>query len=244
MASLSYSQASISNLKDLNNEWTKSSNNDTRLLIAPTAKMLKKGSIYYISHFILTTGVGIGVTDNFNLGIGVNYFSIANDQHSGLSFYPKFRMFSNNYIDIAIGSMIKYKEKPWENKIFESHYPFGVVTVKFDDLTLNAGLSRKYIKNEYQKKIFFNFGIEYKINNNFTTILEYDQLSEFYENTYEFSPVRTGYYKDYLLMYGLKYNYRDIAIDLAIAVGYLNIGYSNKNDFYGLPWVNFAWNIN
>lgn len=77
--------------------------NTTRLLFAPTGRMLKQGEGYFSDYLIFFPGVAVGLTDRFTIGGGMSVFPGAGLDEQLFYFTPKVGLVSGPSFNLAAG---------------------------------------------------------------------------------------------------------------------------------------------
>lgn len=79
--------------------------NVTRLLFAPTGRMLKRGSGYFSDYLLFFPGVALGVSDRVTIGGGMSIFPGVGIEDQLLYFTPKVGIVSTAKVNVAVGAL-------------------------------------------------------------------------------------------------------------------------------------------
>ena len=108
---LSIARADIVALQDVDNasvrkgEVWPANPNATRLLFAPTGRMLGKGEGYFNDTYLFLLSVHGGVTSRFTLGGGMSVLPLDDFTDNALYIMPKFGVYASPKLNIAVGGL-------------------------------------------------------------------------------------------------------------------------------------------
>lgn len=79
--------------------------NTTRLLFAPTGKMLKRGQGYFSDYMVFFPGFAVGLSDRVSIGGGMSLFPGVGLDEQLFFFTPKVGVYSARGVDLALGAL-------------------------------------------------------------------------------------------------------------------------------------------
>lgn len=114
--------------------------NYTRLIFAPTARMLKKSEGYFSDYWIFFPGLSFGISDYFTLGGGMSIFPEASSQVMYLT--PKVGILQSPKVNFAVGALMA--SVPFDDEANSAGILYGVGTWGEADASFTAGLGYGY----------------------------------------------------------------------------------------------------
>ena len=118
--------------------------NSTRLIFAPTARMLKRGEGYFSDYWVFFPGISVGLTDFVSLGGGMSIFPEASSQV--MYFTPKVGIVQSPKVNFAVGALIA--SVPIDSDANSAGILYGVGTWGDIDNSLTAGLGYGYTNGD------------------------------------------------------------------------------------------------
>ena len=118
--------------------------NSTRLIFAPTARMLKRGEGYFSDYWIFFPGISVGLTDFVSLGGGMSIFPEASSQV--MYFTPKVGILQSPKVNFAVGALIA--SVPFDSDDNNAGILYGVGTWGDVDNSFTAGLGYGYTNGD------------------------------------------------------------------------------------------------
>ena len=79
--------------------------NTTRLMFAPTGRMLDRGKGYFSDYMIFFPGVAVGVTNNFTIGGGMTVFPGVSPAEQLFYLTPKVGLVASEKVNLAVGAL-------------------------------------------------------------------------------------------------------------------------------------------
>jgi hypothetical protein len=124
--------------------------NPTRLLFAPTARNLRKGSGYFCDYYVLIPGVAYGITDFFSIGGGVSLFPGFGLSEQLFYFTPKLGLKAGGNLHLSVGTLVVGVPDGDENRLGGILY--GVGTVGPTEGSLTVGLGYGFVDSDLADK--------------------------------------------------------------------------------------------
>lgn len=118
--------------------------NSTRLIFAPTARMLKRGEGYFSDYWVFFPGISVGLTDFVSLGGGMSIFPEASSQV--MYFTPKVGIVQSPKVNFAVGALIA--SVPFDSDANSAGILYGVGTWGDIDNSFTAGLGYGYTNGD------------------------------------------------------------------------------------------------
>ena len=118
--------------------------NSTRLIFAPTARMLRRGEGYFSDYWVFFPGISVGLTDFVSLGGGMSIFPEASSQV--MYFTPKVGIVQSPKVNFAVGALIA--SVPFDSDANSAGILYGVGTWGDIDNSLTAGLGYGYTNGD------------------------------------------------------------------------------------------------
>ncbi len=204
--------------------------NSTRLLLAPTGRMLKAGTGYFSDIYIFFPFVGYGITDNITISGGMSLFPGVDISNQLLYINPKIGFKINEDWHIAVSALIfrfpdigDFDDVDIDDDPIEIGVLFGTATLGDENKSLTGGLGFGYAEGDIANKPAVLLGGEYRFNRRLAFVSENWVFPEVDEP---------------LLSYGLRFFGESIAVDLAF---FTVLG--DDAIFPGIPFIDFVWNF-
>ncbi len=191
--------------------------NTTRLLFAPTGRMLPRGQSYLNNTYLFFLGYAGGVTDRLTLGGGFSVFPL--DDFSDNIFYitPKVGLYQSDKLNVAVGALVGWAGGE------EGDYggiAYGVSTFGPPDKSLTIGGGYGFAGGELANDPVFMAGTSIRMSRRIGFISEnYLVVGE-----------------DPAISYGLRFMGERMTFDLA----FVNV-LGEDIIFPGIPFVDFAF---
>jgi hypothetical protein len=87
----------------VNGEYWFPNPNTTRLLFAPTGRMIKKGEGYFSDYMLFFPGVAVGITDRITMGGGLSIFPGGGFDNQLFYLTPKVGIIAREKLNVAVG---------------------------------------------------------------------------------------------------------------------------------------------
>lgn len=191
--------------------------NTTRLLFAPTGRMLPRGQSYFNNTSVFVLGYAGGVTDHFTLGGGLSVLPL--DDFSDNIFYitPKVGLYQSERVNVAAGALLGWAGGD------EGDYggiAYGVSTFGPPDRSLTLGVGYGFAAGELADDPVFMAGTNIRMSRRVGFISEnYLVVGE-----------------DPAISYGLRFMGERMTFDLA----FVNV-LGDDMIFPGIPFIDFAF---
>ncbi len=201
--------------------------NDTRLLFAPTARMLRRGEGYFSSYYVFLPGVAYGVTDRFTIGGGISLIPGVDLNDQLLYITPKIGLVDRGNVQLAAGALVATIPFSDDNDGFEAvGVLYGVGTTGSADRNLTLGLGFGFAGSDVESSPAVMLGGQTRVSRRFALVSE----------NYYFPAVGDGA----LVSYGGRFMGERIAVDL----GFFNlIGNDTGVIFPGFPFIGLVFNF-
>ena len=200
--------------------------NQTRLVISPTGRMLKKGQGYFNDIYIFFPNVAYGITDNVSMGAGITIFPGVDLDKQIMFFMPKIGVSAVENFDLAISGLIFRipKAYDWDNDdAMAVGIIFGTGTYGTPDKSISFGLGYGFVDDALGDKPAMMLGGEYRFARRASLVSENWVFPD----------------ADYpLISYGVRLFGEQMAVDL----GFFNT-FSEDMPVIGVPYVDFVYNF-
>ena len=195
--------------------------NATRLLFAPTGRMLRRGAGYFSDHYIVFPGGALGVTDHFTIGGGMSLLPGA----SGQLFYatPKVGLVQRDRVNVAAGVLAivnGFVDSGSERQVVGIAY--GGSTFGTPDASLTVGLGYGFQGDDVANAPVGLIGGELRLSRRLALVTENYVIPRFREGP--------------LVSYAVRFMGEQLAFDL----GFVNA--ARTPIFPGVPFVGFVFN--
>ncbi len=135
--------------------------NATRLLFAPTGRMLEQGEGYFADHWIFFPSINLGLTSRFTLGGGMTVFPGISPTDQLLYLTPKFGVVQRPSFNFAVGAFAGSLPSWDDDGSRESAgVLYGVTTWGKQDAHFTAGIGYGYFNDELADRPVLMFGGE------------------------------------------------------------------------------------
>ena len=193
--------------------------NTTRLLFAPTARMLKQGEGYFNDTYLFFVSLADGITDNVTLGGGMSVFPTPDFSENVYYLTPKVGLYSRGDVSLAAGALIGFAGH--ENG--SGGILYGVGTKGGPDGSLSLGAGWLYGGTNVQSKPVVMVGGTKRMTRHTSFITE--------------NYVYSGDASNAFVSYGVRFFGEKLSVDLA----FLNVlGRDSRPIFPGVPFVAFS----
>lgn len=188
--------------------------NATRLIFAPTGRMLSRGEGYFSDYMLFFPGIAVGVTNSFTIGGGVSIFP-GDEQVAYLT--PKVGIVQSPKVNLAVGALIA--AVPQEDLL---GILYGVGTFGSTDASATLGLGFGWDGDGLADRPVGLVGGEMRVSRRVALITENWIVPAI----------------DPVFSYGLRFMGEHMAVDLALVrpAGADGIG-------PGIPWLDFIVNF-
>ena len=199
--------------------------NATRLLFAPTGRMLPRGSGYFSDYYIILPGVAYGATDRVTIGGGVSLVPGASTQAFWVT--PKVGLYNRERVNLAAGALVIYipdlDDSPGSSDQGPYGIAYGVGTWGGPDASVTAGVGYAFSNKDVSSQPVAMVGAEARLARRVAFVTENYVIPNFHEGP--------------LLSYGLRFMGEQISLDLA----FINV--ARDPIFPGAPFVGFVFNF-
>lgn len=198
--------------------------NRTRLLFAPTGRMLEKGRGYFADYYVFFPTVNYGVTDRVSLGGGMSLFPTGNLGDQLYFFTPKVGLRQSERFNLAVGALvirIPEFDEDEDSPLVSVIYSAGTWGGTDRNLTLGAGYGM--VDTDFADRPLIVLGGEYRLTRR-TALVSENWMMPGVDNI--------------LISYGLRLFTETLSVDLAL----LNT-LGEDALFPGIPYVDFVWNF-
>ena len=198
--------------------------NRTRLLFAPTGRMLEKGRGYFADYYVFFPAVNYGVTDRISLGAGTSLFPTGSAKNQIYYFTPKIGFKGSEKLDLAAGALVIHipdidnaDKSPLVSVIY------GVGTYGGSDGSVTLGLGYGMVNTKLGDRPLVVLGGERRLSRRTAFVTE-NWMVPGVDNA--------------LVSFGLRFFTENLSVDLA----FLNT-LGGSGIFPGVPYVDFVWNF-
>lgn len=198
--------------------------NATRLLFAPTGRMLAQGEGYFNDTYLLFLSVQGGITSRFTLGGGLSVIPFDDFSDNVLFVTPKLGLVSSPRLNLAVGGLAGFAgglADEGENATFGVLYAVGTVGSQDASLTFGTGLA--YAGGEFADTPVAMLGADVRLSRRMSFITENYLLPSDDVNS--------------IISYGLRFFGEKLSVDLA----FWNMPGEDAL-FPGIPYVAFSVN--
>ena len=228
MGTLSIARAHIVELREVaksevrRGEVWQTNPNATRLLFAPTGRMLEKGEGYFNDTYLLLLSAHGGVTSRFTLGGGMSVVPLDNFADNALYIMPKIGVYASPRFNLAIGGLagvVGGLVDDDENAGFGVAYVVG--TAGSPDASVSFGTGVAYAGGEFARRPVAMLGAETRLGRRVAFVTENYLIPN--------DDVTS------VISYGLRFFGEKLSADLAFwnAPGEIAV-------FPGIPYVSFS----
>lgn len=194
--------------------------NATRLLFAPTARNLRKGSGYFCDYYVLIPGVAYGITDYFSIGGGVSLLPGFDLSEQLFYFTSKLGLKAGGDLHLSVGTLVVGVPEDNENRLGGILY--GVGTVGPADGSLTVGLGYGFVDSDLADKPMIIVGGSLRLSRKMAILSENWIMPE----------VDTP-----IVSLGLRFLEKSVSADMAL------INRLRDPIFPGVPYVDFVCNF-
>ncbi|HEX4933061.1 MAG TPA: hypothetical protein VFV33_07785, partial [Gemmatimonadaceae bacterium] len=142
--------------------------NRTRLLFAPTARMLKQGTGYFADHMLFFPAFAAGVTDRVTIGAGMSTIPGVALEDQLFYLTPKVGLVSRKNVDVAVGALLMRPGSEDESL----GIAYGVTTLGGPHGGLTAGLGFGYVGARFSDKPVVMLGGDVRLSPRFGLVSE------------------------------------------------------------------------
>jgi hypothetical protein len=139
--------------------------NTTRLLFAPTGRMLDRGEGYFADHWIFFPSINLGLTRRFTLGGGITVFPGIALADQIMYLTPKIGVVQGPTFNFAAGAFVgSFPSADFfdEGGRSSAGVLYGVGTWGRPDASFSAGMGYGYFEGELANRPVFTFGGEFR----------------------------------------------------------------------------------
>jgi hypothetical protein len=189
--------------------------NATRLVFAPTGRMLNQGEGYFSDYWVFFPGVAFGISNNVTLGGGMSIFPGADEQI--FYFTPKVGVLQSPKVNVAVGALFA---SVTDNS---AGILYGVGTWGEPDASFTAGLGYGFANGDLASTPAVVIGGESRVSPRVSFVTENYLLPG----------------GSMILAGGLRFMGRGLSFDLALA----NFKESGGESFCCPPFIGFVYNF-
>ncbi len=198
--------------------------NHTRLLFAPTGRMLEKGRGYFADYYVFFPAVNYGVTERISLGGGMSLFPTGSLDKQIYYFTPKVGLHQSERLNFASGALIiRIPEIDNDGDSPLVSVLYGTGTWGGPERSLTLGLGYGMVDSEFADRPLVVLGGEYRLT----------RRTAFVSENWIMPGVESA-----LISYGLRLFTETLSADLAL----LNTLGADAL-FPGVPYIDFVWNF-
>jgi hypothetical protein len=150
-------------------EYWPPSPNETRLLFAPTGRMLKQGEGYYANTYVIFQQLAGGITPRFTLGGGMSIIPTADFSYNVFYITPKFGVYNSERINVAIGLLAADIPADRDGTF---GIAYGVSTWGTPDAHVTVGAGVGYAQRRFAQDPVFMIGGEHRVGRRVSLITE------------------------------------------------------------------------
>lgn len=194
--------------------------NETRLLFAPTGRMLKPGEGYYSNTYLFIQQFAGGVTPQFTFGGGFSIVPSEDFSNNILYVTPKLGVYNSERTNVAVGVLAAII--PGEDTDGTFGIAYGVATFGSPDAHVTTGAGFGYAQGRFAQDPVFMIGGEKRLS----------RRTAFISENYVFPSADET---NNLVSYGLRFFGDRLSVDFAL----LNT-LGEEMVFPGVPYVAFA----
>jgi hypothetical protein len=193
--------------------------NASRLIFAPSGRMLAKGEGYFSDFWIFFPGVAAGITDRFTIGGGMSIFPFLGFDEQVFFFTPKVGVIQRERFNAAVGALAIAVPNFDDTDTRESAgLLYGVGTWGSTDRSFTAGIGYGYHGGTLFQEPVFMVGGEVRAAPRLSLVTENYLVQDF--------GLITG---------GIRFLAQDISVDLALAQPITTTG------GFPIPLLGFMW---
>jgi hypothetical protein len=197
--------------------------NESRLIIGPSGRMLKRGKGYFSDVLIFFPQIAYGISDRFSIGGGMTIFPGIDMNKQFYFAQPKLGFNLSPNFDVAVSAMI-FRIPEIDDVLPKTvGILFTSATIGSQDRSLTAGLGYGFVEDELADKPAVMLGGKTRVSRRMALVTE--------------NWIVPGA-DDPLISYGVRFFGEDMAVDLA----FFTILDSDAL-FPGIPVVSFTWNF-
>ncbi len=193
--------------------------NATRLIFAPTGRMLRGGEGYFSDYWIFFPGIVVGVSDNVTMGGGISIFPGQNPSDQVWYVTPKFGVIQGPKFNAAIGALAA--SVPSDNDHNTAGILYGVATWGGPDQSFTSGLGYGFVNGNVADSPVLMVGGETRPSPRISLVTE----------NYMFPGGR-----NFTFSGGVRFMGRKVSVDLALAKFV-----TETDGFCCIPFLGFVW---
>jgi len=199
--------------------------NATRLLFAPTGRMLLEGDGYFSTYQLLFPGFAYGLNDAVSIGGGMSIAPGAGLTEQLFYFTPKVGLVSSPRVNVAAGALVASAGLgSVEGDAFGVLYAVG--TLGGRNASVTGGIGYGYVGTDLARSPIVMLGAEARASRRIALVTE----------NYLFPRSRDDPLP--VISYGIRFMGEKLAVDLA----FVHV-FDEDPGFPGFPWVGFVFNF-
>jgi hypothetical protein len=198
--------------------------NATRLLFAPTGRMLEKGEGYFNDTYLFLMSVHGGVTSRFTLGGGLSVLPLEDFTDNALYIMPKLGVYASPKFNVAVGGLAGVVGGLVDEDVNASFgIVYAVATAGSADASVSFGTGLAYAGGNFADTPVAMLGAEKRLGRRISFVTENYVIPNDDVNS--------------VISYGLRFFGEKLSADLAF---WLAPGEANDIPFPGIPYVAFS----
>jgi len=202
--------------------------NPTRLLLAPTGRMLKQGDGYFSVHEVVFPGFAYGVTDRVSFGGGMSVLPSDDFLRDNVVYVtPKVAVVARKDVNVAVGALALAWPDPDDESLDMFGILYAVGTLGGPNASVTGGIGYGYVGSDLADRPALMLGAD----------LRFARHVSFVTENYRF-PTSADADNDPLISYALRLMVEQAAVD----VGFVNF-LDEDISFPGFPYVGFVYNF-
>ncbi len=196
--------------------------NATRLLFAPTGRMLKENAWYFADYYIFFPGIAYGLSDNVTIGGGISLFPGARFDKQLLYFTPKVGLKNDENMYLAAGALIIKIPDSDNDDNPTVGIAYGVGTWGTPEASITGGFGFGFVDGDFADKPMVMIGGEKRLSRRTAFVTE--------------NWILPGL-DDPIISYGIRFLSDRMTFDLAL---WLPLS-ADEHLFPGIPYIDFVF---
>ncbi|MCB0571452.1 MAG: hypothetical protein KDC66_16895 [Phaeodactylibacter sp.] len=143
---------------------------DGRMIYSPvTGFAPRKGEGYYQNFMLFVNQVFYGFTDNFSMGVGMEFASLVGgaSEFPSIALYPKFTLpIDGDKLNLGVGAIVSHLSE-YGPSTFDFSCYYAALTYGTPDRYLSAGLAYAHEDGEFQPAPIYVLGAQYRFTRRF-----------------------------------------------------------------------------
>jgi hypothetical protein len=194
--------------------------NTTRLMFAPTGRMLDKGKGYFSDYMVFFPGVAVGVTSQFTIGGGMSLFPGVSPAEQLFYLTPKVGIVASEKVNVAVGALALNVPSSSDGT---AGLLYGVSTFGEENGSITLGAGFGFVNGDLSNTPALMFGGDTRVSPRFALVTE--------------NYIFPGELDGALVSLGMRFLGEKMAFDLGFV---MPVGAS---EVFALPFVGFVSNF-